>query len=172
MRLKRLLYKPQRHAHFLEGFDCGNDFFNAMLDRAEEMQREGNSVTRIVIDLDRNKLIGYYSLASETLQYSYEGHNDFKSAIKIEMFALSTEYRHLPMFNDDDDYFVSDYVLGMAINEIRRLSRLIGISHIVLYSVNTAISFYERNNFRQYVDTMIPHPDYFSQGCSPMYLEL
>ena len=57
--------------------------------------------------------------------------------------------------------------------EIYKISESVcGASHVVLYSVPEAVSFYQRNGFNKFIGDMEMPSKMFVEGCTPMFLNL
>jgi hypothetical protein len=156
----------------LDSFDCGNQEINKFLRKAEGVCNDGYGVTRIVIDVNENKIIGFYTLACSSLLYGSNEQISGLPAVEIKMFAVDKNYQDLPYF-EDDGIVLSDYILDKVIKDIYELSSsTIGAAFIVLHAVPESVEFYKRSRFEELEEFMKPMHDNYTEGCIPMYLKL
>ena len=64
-----LWIEPLRKEHLLDAFDCGSEPLNRFLARYAWPSQQANA-SRTYVGLDRNKIVGFYSLAFGQVEYS------------------------------------------------------------------------------------------------------
>jgi hypothetical protein len=169
-----VLYK-QCYNELFKDFNCGNEELNKHLSKAEQFCDEGFGVTRLIIDIDKGKLIGYYVLSATSLLYDTKDITKVKGlpAIEINIFAMDLEYQKLPTSENFNDGVFSDDMFSITINDIYDISyKYIGAKFITLHSVPKAIKFYKRNGFKELEPIMVSMYDRYLDGCVPMYFKL
>lgn len=164
--------------HLVEGFSCGNIFFDEFL--AEDALYEISSRIYLIV-YDNNTLLGFFGLSSTGLttirsdEHNKEIFN--KSAIEISFFAIDTSFQHM-YFNEKAKeekmkIYLSDIVFIMIISYIQNyMKKFIGIEFVVLYSVPEAVKFYQKHNFEEFDDSMMPSTKQYLSDCTPMVFKL
>ena len=149
----------------------------------EKSQSTNRDVTYAFIDKDENKIIGFYSLCSNGITVIKE-HIDKETdrsvyrtnipAIMVDYFAIDEYYRSIP-FNESSSRYdtLSKFLFTFVIEEIRRIANTeVGATHICLYSVPEAISFYKRSDFKLFDDYMQRDGDPRNNKCTAMFYVL
>lgn len=160
----------------VKNFSCGNINIDDFIKQdSVQTQNSGEGVTYLVIDKIRDRLVGYYTLATTSLLYSAtKVKNDYRiegdPAVEIKMFAVNEFYQgYNPRWSDN---IMADIMLGIVIAEAYKYAlNHIGFKFIVLDSTDEAISFYQRNGFNE-MDKYISLYSEFTEGCTPMYMRL
>lgn len=170
----KIVILEQKYEYLIKTFDCGNEVINKFLYKASNVFLNGMGITKLIINEEETKLIGFYTLCSSAMLQTIDKYNRALPAIEIKMFAIDLEYQNIPFFKDttDEIYVFSDAMLSDIISEISTLSEeTIGIKYIILHSVPKAIKFYRRGLFifldeiNEYLE--LPY-DTFSDGCKDM----
>lgn len=165
--------QPFNHCYeeLFSKFDCGNEELNKYLYKADKDYNDGLGVTKLIIDMDKEKLIGYYTICTSALLYSMDD-NKIRSipSAEIKNFALDIEYHGMNYSDEIENYNLSDYLFLEMIENISNLSEEIGMRFIILNAVPRAINFYKANYFAEYGTFMIPSYDRYTEGCQPMYM--
>ena len=164
------------YAEQLKKFNCGNPVINEyILNKAKD---DISTVTYLVINTDTNDVIGFISLACSGIRYTISTGknyhvNETKPAIEIKYFAVINKFHKLLYDDTDEHIYFSDMVLGEALKKCRDISeKVIGAEYIMLYAVEEAVHFYERNLFETYAEYMSRDNIRFLDGCVPMYMPL
>jgi hypothetical protein len=168
-----------------ENFTCEHDEIERYIkEDALGDNSVGKGVTSLIVDKKANRLVAYYTLASCALLYFKDeevlGKNNIDeikisgiSSIEIKMFAVSTSYQDVKC--DDGkghEIPISAFILGSLIGEIYNISLYTtGIETIVLHAIPDAVDFYIRNSFVP-LDKYYSLHDSYTEGCTPMYMEL
>lgn len=97
------------------------------------------------------------------------------SAIEIKYFAVDKRYRHL-RYSDaapETRITLSSNLFRYLVDHILDIAeKHIGAEYIVLYSVPKAKTFYERNMFHSFDQSMFGNSDPYLDGCIPMYMKI
>lgn len=152
----------------IEDFSCGNEQIDI-----EIKNRIINGISEYVVDTESNKLIAYINYEASGLFLKHQKEQITKSALKINLFALDEEYQHLVYDEYDEDFKLSDKVFCDFLKRFRDISdNTLFFEYIILYSVPKAVSFYQRNGFKSFVEYMDKEKYRFLDGCTPMYIEI
>lgn len=170
--------------HLLNNFCCGIDAIDQYVkDVAINDNKEGKGVTYLVVDSTRDVVVAYYTLSSTSLlcmvdNDSDNGHNDNItiegiSAVEIKLFAVNNSYQDTLCHDASlGNKLISDIILGSIIGDIYNITlNILGAEVIMLYSIPSAVDFYERNQFLPLDEYKAFHSD-FTEDCVPMYLRL
>lgn len=158
---------------FVKSFDCGNESINEYL--KEKSFSDPQTVTFIFKDIEKNKVICYYSLSCSGLvaDHNYGNKISIYPAVEIKMFATDEQYQHIPYSDNNDDGVLSDMLLAEVIYNIYKFTdNQCGADKIVLYAVPEFVNFYSRNGFCEFKEFMIPSTNWYIDGCIPMYMDL
>lgn len=154
-------------------FDCGNEVLNNYL--FEKAANDFNAVTYLVVNRDNGEVIGFISLACSGIQYIADDEclRVTLPAIEIKYFAILNTLHKLVYDDMDEHFYFSDMVLCEVLKKCRYISdEIVGAKYIILYSVEDAVHFYERNLFKTYTEFMSQDKIRYLNGCIPMYMEL
>lgn len=162
------------HLSLIKNFKCGNDEIDGYLkEKALNDIECGNSFTRIIINVDNNELIGYYSINCSSIVMDNHNHKYFSPAIEIKILALSEKYQGIKFFQDDEEDMFSDQILCEIIYKIVEITeKYISATSIILYSVPKAVNFYKRNGFELFEEYMVSNDDMYLKDCVPMWFQL
>lgn len=148
----------------IKDFDCNeknmNDFFWSY---AIGYNNTGDGKTKVIIDKDNNKIIGFFTLKCNALQT--EGDEaEVIPAIEVSRFGIEKCYQKRG---------IGKIVFAYVINYINSIKKdYLGVKMIVLYALPNVIKFYS-NNFK-FKELVYSKYDDFecksNQGCTPMYL--
>ena len=162
------------NSDLINSFDCGNKDINDYLKKVDKVFNDGMGVTKLIINEDETKLIGFYTLASSSMLQTIDKYNRALPAIEIKMFAMDLKYQDILCYKDMEyeKYTFISALFSDIIDDIVDLSNdIIGIKYIILQSVPKAIKFYRRSSFypihevNEYLE--LPY-DRFSTGCKEM----
>lgn len=155
-------------------FCCGQEYIDNYF--AQEMLEDSDAVPYCFwTDDKKRELVGIASLSCSGIIIRSNNSFNITPAIEVKIFAVDEKYQHkaFPGAEEDDNGHWSDYCwiyLLEIINNITENS--CGASHIVLYSVPDAVSFYKRNGLESFVTLMEKPSNLFIDGCIPMFLNL
>ena len=161
-------------SHLLNSFDCGNEDINKYLMKVNEVFNNGMGVTKLIVNEDKTKIIGFYTVCSSAMLQTIDKHNRALPAIELKMFAIDLKYQDILFYKDmeSEKYTFSDVILSDIVLNITNLANeVIGIKYIILQSVTDAILFYRRNFFVPIdeINEFLELPyDRFSIGCKEM----
>ena len=153
-------------------FNCGNEVLNEYLQKTA--CDDTQAVTFVIRDTKNNNIMCYYSISCsgfivELAQKQYM----IYPAVEIKMFAIDEKYQHIPISEDSDEGNLSDILFASVICRINEFTEnQCGADKIILYSVEQAKTFYERNGFKCFEDYMLQSTSRFLDGCIPMYYSL
>ena len=154
-------------------FSCGNESIDDYLHY--EAIGDQSSVTYLYIDVDRDKLIAFVTIACSAI-FTISDHEQYSTvmpSMEVKFLAVDESYQHLPYNAMKNSPSLSDMMFDDMIMRMIDISRtIIGASSIVLYSVPQAITFYQRHGFKKFGDNMYGDEGLFIEGCEPMYLDL
>ena len=161
-----------KYKNAVKDFDCGNEVINQYL--TEQAYDDINAVTYLVINSDNKEVIGFISLCCSGIRYTTdESFHVTLPAVEIKYFAIINSLHKLVFDDTDDHFYFSDKVLCEVLRMCRDISeRIIGARYILLYAVDSAVRFYERNLFTPYTEFMSKDKIRFLDGCTPMFMEL
>lgn len=136
-------------------------------------------VSYLFIDTENNIIVGFCSICCTGIQIvekDMENHlySTLLPAIEIDFFAIDERYRNLKFDEDSDQYETLSSVIFLNVLEhIFKISnKVVGATHICLYSVPKAENFYARCGFRPFKDYMKRDEQPFLKGCIPMFLSM
>lgn len=135
----------------LDGFDCGDDYFNYFFKSAKAMD-DGIGTTYICLTDAEDKIIGCYNLTAGSMAY-YDDGLLFKDsgAIHINYFAVDKTFQKNVEFVDPftkEKVYTSDLLLHHCLNTIGRIRKgVLGVSYVTLRSSEAGRNLYERNGF-------------------------
>lgn len=176
--------------HLVNVFNSGDFAFNNYINRtALKDMLTGDGVTYLVENIKENnnsEMIAYYTISAASIiniyKDTYENDSEEEafvpenleylmpiSAFMINMFAVNSNYQDC-YYND---CLISSLVLKYIIGTLYEMSvNIIGAKGIILCSVPTAVSFYEKNNFQKIDEcyTILDKVDALDN--IPMYLTL
>lgn len=165
------LLKPE-NKHYTENFYCDNK----VIDRYFRITApyDETAVTYLFIDIEEDSPIACVTLACSAI-FTTEIADQFstlQSAMEILYFAVDENYKHIPYIKGSP-LTLSHYILSYMLDQMREYSHtVVGASKVVLYSVPSAVHFYERCDFKEFGDTMYGDKGYFVDECIPMYFDL
>lgn len=168
-----------------KNFKCGHEEIERYIkEDALNDNSAGKGVTFLIVNKKSRRLVAYYTLASSALLYFKDedilnktGIDNVKisgiSSIEIKMFAVSTSYQDVKCDDGNGHEIpVSAFILGSLIGEIYNISLYTtGIETIILNATPDAVDFYIKNSFVP-LDKYYSLHDSYTEGCTPMYLEL
>lgn len=95
-------------------------------------------------------------------------------AIEIDYFAVDEAYRSLKLDENSNRYeTLSRAFFLYMLDHIKKISiEYVGATHVCLYAVPKAISFYKRCGFELFEEYMNPDEVPFLDGCTPMFCEI
>lgn len=165
------LLKPE-NKHYTKDFYCDNKAIDNYFRKVAAFDE--TAVTYLFIDTDEDSPIACVTLACSAI-FTTETEDQFstiQSAMEILYFAVDENYKHIPYIKGSP-LTLSHYILSYMLNQMREYSHtVIGASKVVLYSVPTAVHFYERCDFKEFGNTMYGDKGYFVDECIPMYFDL
>lgn len=139
-------------------FNCGDKYPEKGLadylkvDAIKDMEI-GEGVTYLVIDNNRKKLAGYFTLVSSAMTYRYRTESLEDGiyeclcgipAIRISMFAVDVNYQDV--FCEGRP--IASWILDLLISKVDDISNSVsGVKAIFLHSLPSAENFYLKNEF-------------------------
>lgn len=165
------LLKPE-NKHYTESFYCDNSAIDRYFRKTAPYDE--TAVTYLFIDAKEDAPIACVTLTCSAI-FTTETKDQFstvQSAMEILYFAVDEDYKHIP-YIQGSPLTLSHYILSYMLDQMREYSHtVIGAAKVVLYSVPTAVHFYERCDFKEFGDTMVGDKGYFVNECIPMYFDL
>lgn len=124
----------------IKEFDCEEDTMNEFLkDFALTYNKTGEGITHVLLDEEYNKLVGYYTLKCNALQSeATDNEKCVIPAVEISRFAIHKDYQHKGN---------GQLLLADAIANIKKISSLLGVKMVFLYSLPDAEKFYDDFGF-------------------------
>ena len=165
------LLKPE-NKHYTENFYCDNPALDAYFRGLAYQDR--TAVTYLFLDDEHDAPIACVTLNCSAIFTSDtdDAFSTLQSAMEIAYFAVDESYKHIPYIKGSP-LTLSHYILSYMLDQMREYSHsIIGASKVVLYSVPTAVHFYERCDFKAFGDAMYGDKGQFVSGCLPMYFDL
>lgn len=153
--------------HFIPigDFTCGvedkpmEDFLKCEASACDK-QGEGNTFLAI----DDNVVIGYYTIKCNAMQLRIDGVNKVYPAVEISRFAVDCNYERKGY---------GSAIFNHILQSIYDLKSEIGIKYIMLFSVPSAVSFYETKfKFSKFPTGVNILPSWEIDGCEGMYATL
>lgn len=154
-------------------FSCGNDKIDEYFHKQAATDTE--CVTYIFPDDETNEVIAFLSIRCSGIIVDSQTRLEILPAVEIKYFAVAEKFQHIHMDlyeTESATHNISDEIFAMSVRKIRDITDLIGADYIILYSVPTAVSFYERNLFQPFSKYFTPERTRFTEGCTPMYMPL
>lgn len=135
-----------------------------------------NDVSYVFVDDENNRIMGFCAICCTGISVTDTDENgkDFLTsvpAIEIDYFAVDEEYRSLKLDKDSNRYetlsrafflYMLEHIKWISINQV-------GATHICLYAVPKAVSFYKRCGFEPFEDYMNADEVPFLNNCTPMF---
>lgn len=156
-----------------KNFDCGNSTINEMLSEKDNLLYDRKCTTSIVVDIDKSKIIAFYSLSCSAYVLVSHSQHYFYPAVEIKYFAVDKDYQDWQYSEDTSEGCLSNIIFSDMLNEISQKSETsFGADTIILYATDNAVNFYEKNYFKKFELDILENNDRFIQGCVPMYLKM
>lgn len=151
MRIETLSDQPGRDV-----FDCGDDDLNQWLRQyARQSDRKGVTLTRVALDEDDGRIVGYYA----TKAYQLEG-AELRRALGEEAARYPVPcvlLARLARCESVRGAGVGELLLAHALRACTRVSLETGLQFVVVHAIDDrARMFYERYGFVQFVE----HPNH------------
>lgn len=164
-----------QHQELMERFDCGNGEINGYL--AKKAVSDHSARTYLYLNDDTGDVIGFVTLACSGIMVKVDEFRETLPAVEIKYFAVANAYQKVVLLgvpgDSDNHYYVSDELFANAVAMINEITKhTIGASHIILYSVPTAVNFYQRNFMEDFNEYMVPNRTSYLEGCVPMFCML
>lgn len=163
--------------YLLQSFHCGDpNIDSCILDDA----RSPKTVSYLFVNVEKDELVAYCSISCAGIVRHIEDLDTMElipktsSAIEIDFFAVSSDYRGLRFSETSERYdTLSATIFDYCITHILDISlTVVGAEMIVLYSVPNALSFYQHRGFTAFHSNMAQDKDPFLKGCIPVYYPL
>lgn len=157
-------------------FHCGNEYIDSYYEKNKILSDDDAVTYCFWADESKKALVGIASLSCSGIIIRYNDQFHITPAIEIKVFAVDERYQHVKFPDDeaDDEEFQnwSDYCLLYLLEIVDNIRALCGASHLVLYSVPSAVKFYRRHRFLPFVEAMTQPSNYEVDECIPMFLNL
>ena len=155
-----------------EKFVCGNKYLDKFI-KSHEALDESIGKTYVFLTEDHKELIGYYNIATGSLQSVERVTNNplkikIGGTIHINAFAVSEDYQGKII--DEADILYADLLLDDCIQRIIKLRNDVGFEFVTLASTQEGLRLYNRFGFEYLEDHMTFAPEKDEFGCTPMYL--
>ena len=160
----------------LSDFDCGNPSINDFI--RNKCLDDKKDVTYLFYDTENKMIIGFCSICCNGISINAtDGTNQFNTnypAIEIDFFAIDERYRSIPFDAESKRYDTLSSALFMfMIKYITTIaSEHVGATHICLYAVPKAVSFYKRCGFKPFEEYMNRDEAPFTRNCHPMFMAI
>ena len=160
----------------LNDFDCGNSSINDFI--RNKSLNSNKDITYIFFDTQNNTLVGFCSVCCSGISINESDgcktYTTILPAVEIDFFAVDERYRSIPYDRDSKRYdTLSSVMFSYMIEYISDLtSTYIGATHICLYAVPKAVSFYKRCGFKEFEAYMYRDELPYVESCIPMYMPL
>ena len=154
-------------------FNCGQEYIDRYF--SEKMFDDDDAVPYCFwTDEKKQDLVGIASLSCSGIVIKSHEHFNITPAVEVKIFAVDEKYQHkvFPGAEEDGDHW-SDYCWYYLLDIIYGITECVcGASHVVLYSVPEAVSFYKRNHLEEFSALMTKPSNMFIGPCVPMFLNL
>lgn len=159
----------------LNDFDCGNESINEFIRNCVETKKD---VTYLFVDNENDGIIGFCSICCNGISINAtDGVNKFNTnfpAVEIDFFAIDERYKSKPFDEESSRHETLSnalflYMIG-HINDV--VISHVGATHLCLYAVPQAVSFYKRCGFNEFEEYMNPDEAPFTKDCIPMFMTL
>lgn len=180
MDLSKISLEPltNENYHLVEGFSCGNIFFDEFL--AEDAIYETLSRIYLIV-YDENVLLGFFGLSATGLsainisERVKENYN--KPAVEISYFAIDINFQHMLYNEKSKDEIVKIYLSNIVFAKLlqyieEKISKVIGFNYIILYSVPEAVQFYKKHGFEDFNEYMIRSNKQMLSECVPLFVTI
>ncbi len=135
-----------------------------------------SDVSYVFVDNDENRIMGFCAVCCTGIMITKiddkgNPYNTSIPSVLIDYFAVDEDYRGLKFDEDSTRYeTLSKAFFLYILDVIREISiQNIGATHICLYSVPKAKSFYKRCGFSEFDTYMNSDEVPFLEGCVPMF---
>ena len=135
-----------------------------------------DDVSYVFVDDENNRIMGFCAICCTGISVTAmdnEGKEFTTSvpAVEIDYFAVDEEYRSLKLDEDSNRYETLSRAFFLYMLEyIKEISiKNVGATHICLYAVPKAVSFYKRCGFEPFEEYMNPDEIPFLKNCTPMF---
>lgn len=132
-------------------------------------------VSYIFVDDENQRIIAFCAICCTGISTTaYESGVEYTTsipAVEIDYFAVDEEYRSLLLDAESSRYETLSRALFLYMQDvIRSISEEhVGATHICLYAVPKAVSFYKRCGFTEFNEYMNGDEVPFLEGCVPMF---
>lgn len=159
----------------LKDFDCGNHAINDFIRNCLDTQKD---VTYLFYDNENNKIIGFCAICCNGISINAtDGVDKFCTnypAVEIDFFAIDEQYKSIPFDKESGKHDTLSnalflYIIGHINNVV---TSYVGATHICLYAVPQAVSFYQRCGFVDFEAYMNRDEAPFTRDCKPMFMAL
>ena len=132
-------------------------------------------ISYIFVDDENQRIIAFCAICCTGISTTaYESGVEYTTsipAVEIDYFAVDEEYRSLLLDAESSRYETLSRALFLYMQDvIRSISEEhVGATHICLYAVPKAVSFYKRCGFAEFNEYMNGDEVPFLEGCVPMF---
>ena len=136
-------------------------------------------VSYVFVDDDSNTIMSFCAIRCTGISVTNTDNKGQKyltsiPSVEIDYFAVDEEYRSLRWDETSNKYetLSKGFFLYMLDYITRISSEFVGATHICLYAVPKAVSFYKRCGFECFEEYMNPDEVPFLEDCVPMFCEI
>lgn len=148
-------------------FDCGREGLNNVLkDELHKYSENMELHTKIIMNSEKNEIIGYYSLKNSSLLVNLFADKKKRGipALELSYFAIDRKYQRQG---------IGSWILKAIISNSREYSReFSGCKMIVLSAVSECLKFYEGNKFTTLLENFSLIHDDCRKTTIPMFINL
>ncbi len=161
--------------NLLNEFKCEYDAIREFIQNKSVHSKD--DVSYILVDDENNRIMGFCAICctgitiTDINPYNKKPYLTSIPTIEIDYFAVDEEYRGIKYDETSTQYeTLSQSFLIYMIDVIKNISiENVGATHICLYSVPKAKSFYKRCGFEEFETYMNRDEVPFLDGCIPMF---
>ena len=95
-----------------KNFDCGNSTINKMLSEKDNLLYDRKCTTSIVVDIDKSKIIAFYSLCCSAYVLVSHSQHYFYPAVEIKYFAVDKDYQDWQYSEDISEGCLSNIIFS------------------------------------------------------------
>ncbi|MFP7486431.1 GNAT family N-acetyltransferase [Priestia filamentosa] len=145
---KELTIVPLDQAFDLvQGFSCGEDFVDGYLKQRNNALKDHQlGITSTNLFVENNRVVGFYSANTSMLEVSRD--EALSIGLHDDVRVPAIEVKFLGVNQEDQGKGVGQEMLRYIIGNAIEFSSLFSCRYIFLWSVEEAVSFYEKRFFK------------------------
>ncbi len=158
----------------LSQFECGNKVISNFIKNESLSTKE--DVSYVFIDEKQKAIMAFCSIKCTGISVNAVDANNNEyitniPSVEIDFFAVDEKYRSIKIDENSNRYeTLSQFFFLYILETIKNISKNhVGATHVCLYAVPRAASFYKRCGFIPFEEYMFNDQHPFLKNCKPMF---